>query len=543
MLIKLKDLDMIEAVTLGLFISAIVLFGSFIIYVDGVAVPSTTAADFLNDDALNNVSFVVGNRDGAFNFNGVIDEVQIYNKTLSVEEVEYIFNYGGGGVISNNFSVTAVDAWNSSTINSFNVSINGTTYNTTTGTITTNIPSNSTSLYDVLITADGYNTRLYEDYNVSSNLEAVLYPFNSLEVYTKNVSSGVNISNFTTLIYNELGSEQNITVSGMARFSDLVAGVYTVRVSSDGFNDGYYTLTVSNSSFQTLTAYLDTEVNEVILQVQDEITGNNLPLVTASQYAFVNSTLTLVQSKLTDISGRVVFNHDGSSQYKLTLSKDGYVTKEFFLTPLFDSYTTKLTPLVSGNNESLHDDVFVVVDDYLFLSNATNYFNFSISSAAGALSYYNVTVVTPNNSSSSSGTNAYGEVVSVSLFESNAVFGSSAKVTICYLSSFYGDYVCKVYYYPFTSWTTSNGGLQDIIDNTKYMGRLEKALLMTFFTLVIAGFLAAIGSVIGAGSIFAAVGVLMGSAFFFMIEFINPYVFYIIVLVSVLYIGTRVGGD
>ena len=442
-----------------------------------------------------------------------------------------------------NFTVTAIDAWNSSTILSFNVTINGTQYNTTTGVIQTTIPYDASSLFDILFTADGYNDRTYEDYNVSSNLQAELYPFNSLEVYAINLSSGSNVTNFTTLLYNEDGSYQNITTSSLARFSDLDAGTYTARISSDGFNNAFYTLTVSDDSYQTLIAYLNEEVNEVIFQSQDEFTGNNVEGVTVSQFAFVNSSLTLIQAKYSDISGRVSFFHDGSSQYKFRFEKDGYTTREFFLAPEFDSYIVKITPSSPVTNETLIDDVVITVENYLFYNNLTNWFNFTIVSPSGALSSYSVNITTPNNSSLTSGSNAYGELVSASVFEDTAVFGDAAKVTICYLSSFYSEEVCRSYVYPYKSWLTSAGGLQGIIDSTSGMGRLEKALVATFFTLVFAGFMAALGSAIGAGGVMAAIGVIGGMGFFWQIEFINKYVFFMIALIGVMYVLSRTGAD
>ncbi len=364
-----------------------------------------------------------------------------------------------------------------------------------------------------------------------------------MEVYAINLSSGSNVTNFTTLLYNEDGSYQNITTSSLARFSDLDAGTYTARISSDGFNNAFYTLTVSDDSYQTLIAYLNEEVNEVIFQSQDEFTGNNVEGVTVSQFAFVNSSLTLIQAKYSDISGRVSFFHDGSSQYKFRFEKDGYTTREFFLAPEFDSYIVKITPSSPVTNETLIDDVVITVENYLFYNNLTNWFNFTIVSPSGALSSYSVNITTPNNSSLTSGSNAYGELVSASVFEDTAVFGDAAKVTICYLSSFYSEEVCRSYVYPYKSWLTSAGGLQGIIDSTSGMGRLEKALVATFFTLVFAGFMAALGSAIGAGGVMAAIGVIGGMGFFWQIEFINKYVFFMIALIGVMYVLSRTGAD
>lgn len=75
-----------------------------------------------------------------------------------------------------NFSVTAINSVSGSSIGTFNLTINGTTYSTTGGQINTTIPENA-GLFDVDVWSYGYYHRMYSNYNVSSSLQANITPF------------------------------------------------------------------------------------------------------------------------------------------------------------------------------------------------------------------------------------------------------------------------------------------------------------------------------------------------------------------------------
>jgi len=136
----------------------------------------------------------IGDRYG----DGNIDDVVIFDRVLSSSEIEDLYNYGFTTPSStSNFTVSVTDMWDGTGVNNITVTINGTTYTNTTGnTVTTDILTNSTSLYDITVEAGDYFTENYTDYNVSSNLNAELaqnnITFETKEIITNNTLSSVN---------------------------------------------------------------------------------------------------------------------------------------------------------------------------------------------------------------------------------------------------------------------------------------------------------------------------------------------------------------
>ena len=65
------------------------------IYING-SESSTTQVNTLSSSITNNVSPEIGNRNGAFNFNGNIDELMFYKRELSQLEVDLLYNSNTG---------------------------------------------------------------------------------------------------------------------------------------------------------------------------------------------------------------------------------------------------------------------------------------------------------------------------------------------------------------------------------------------------------------------------------------------------------------
>jgi hypothetical protein len=191
------------------------------------------------------------NSGGGMYLNGLIDEVGIWNRTLNSTEISKIFEiqkdgYTNGsypftalGPISANFTITAKNEFNNATINTFNATIDGINYQTTTGSIVTHILANATSTYSVSIQAGQYyQDRTYTNFNVSSNLEAQMKPF--IKFYAKNYWNNATIEIFNT-------SQTNIV------YDD--GGTYNILFSANNYFDKYYNITF-DGTFDNYTAYL-----------------------------------------------------------------------------------------------------------------------------------------------------------------------------------------------------------------------------------------------------------------------------------------------
>ncbi len=156
-------------------------------YVDGIEIPNSpfTSGTPNTDDSTVKIG-VKPTLDNDF-FDGEISTVAIFDKALTSTEVTALYDegrfYNPYVAVDTEpetvtyFKVTADDYATSGALTDFTVTINGTDYNDVAGTVTTTILSNSTSLWDVTITKDDYETRVYSNTNVSTDLEAILIPF------------------------------------------------------------------------------------------------------------------------------------------------------------------------------------------------------------------------------------------------------------------------------------------------------------------------------------------------------------------------------
>ncbi len=95
------------------------------IYIDGVQVRQATLLGNLQN-TLNNVPLTIGasNSDGHERFNGVIDEVSLYDRALSAAEIQAIFNAGSDGKCKHPIAVDDAAATNEDTPVGINVLAN-----------------------------------------------------------------------------------------------------------------------------------------------------------------------------------------------------------------------------------------------------------------------------------------------------------------------------------------------------------------------------------------------------------------------------------
>jgi len=130
-----------------------------------------------------------GGHGGDF-WGGDIDEFMVMNNTITEDCSAWRYNAGSPTATQqypfgipppppagSNFSITAIDEWNTTAIISFNATVNGSIYQSNaSGVIQTNISSNTTDLINITIWgATDYFDRNYFEYNASTDLVAELH--------------------------------------------------------------------------------------------------------------------------------------------------------------------------------------------------------------------------------------------------------------------------------------------------------------------------------------------------------------------------------
>jgi hypothetical protein len=226
-------------------------------YINGV-LDKTSSVSFTNN-IVSSQEIWIGWDNANAKFNGYIDEPSIFNKALSLTEIQEIYNYGlfKSEPTTPNFTITVKNEFNNESITTFNATINNITYSTTNGTLTTGILANSTSLYNITIFAEYYLERIYTDVNVSSNLIAYLKQ-SVTNFYATDILTNLSLTNF------------NVTINGTTKLDSeewyLPFGNYTAVYTKSGHSSNNISFEINSADYYNYTISLTPQLNVSILK-------------------------------------------------------------------------------------------------------------------------------------------------------------------------------------------------------------------------------------------------------------------------------------
>ena len=359
-----------------------------------------------------------------------------------------------------------------------------------------------------------------------------------VQIFDEN-SLALILQNITVVV---TGTTENTyyTLNGTLYLDNLADETYTFKLSGQNYTQKTYTVTVSNRSTQTLNTYLSSAVTTTILQIYNENDGSQIENVFVNVEKIINGSYTTIESKFTDITGRVQVVYTPLVAYRFTLSKTNFVTKQFTLNPvLFSSYSVGLTPSISSNNTLDYNLLSLIWYPKQFLNNQVNNLTFIISSPYGYLTYYNFIAKFKNNTVTSSGVNSYGATLNVLLNISNASTKDRVYINYSYSTTTNG---LKTFAFNYEVTGASNVGnhtTQNLKTADYGLGMIEKALMVLFVTVILAGFsfyVAGIGGALAMGLLVQGVGVYL--------NFLPISSFLISALVGLaLIVGSGLGGN
>ena len=275
------------------------------------------------------------------------------------------------------------------------------TYDAVNGSLSINLIQDN---YSLILWADNYafkyvNVTLN---NLTESFSYSLYSNNSIWITALDQNTGSTLLNFSVEIFDaNISYTATDNNTGIIRLNNVTSGVYTARIDKDLYSSAEYALTMTGGSHQALVAYLVTSGSETIFTVVDAISSQILEGVSVSMFKTINSSWTLVSSQESDITGRVQFTYIPNVEYKFIIDADGYELRNFFLKPLFTSYTIRLTPDVETiPDQNTGSYIYSINNSGLFYNNLNNSFEISILSGTGTLEYYNLTVTNFNGTPS-----------------------------------------------------------------------------------------------------------------------------------------------
>jgi len=434
-------------------------------------------------------------------------------------------------------NLTLNDLINGGEINDFSISLpTGEEYSTTTGyllfrlfngTYNITIDSERFALTNAIIVANS----TYTDYVVD------VYLTNSINISLYDQINGSLITSEVTITFQgDSYQESNTTTTGYFYKSNLTSGTYNLLFTADGYTNANYPITVTNRSFQSLNAYLlITTGSTEVFTIKDSSTSEVVDSATVSISRIIDNTWTVISVLQSDISGSVTFEYTANTNYKFSITKNGYDVKEFNLNPIiFNSYTVWIAQTTSEEITDFNP-VSITNDITTFYNNLENNVTFTFASASGSLESYGYNVVYDTEEIAVGDVNAYGGELAASFNISGANIGDKVYIT---------------FFYTLSDGSTYNNTLSYTIDTTEGaehtsawnkgqtygLGLLERVLIVVLFAFIVGGAGFLFSGLVGSGLM---IEVILG--YFTFIEFLPKWT--MVISMIVIFIVTSWGAS
>lgn len=439
--------------------------------------------------------------------------------------------YNLSGFYTANLSIFAENAYTGVTITNFSgwAYHNETAYNVsftdTNGTASLPVIGGN---YTIYLDAFGYSVSsenyAYELVTADKNVTFQLYSENSVRffVYDENTNLLINTSTTIIKITGNGTYQEETTTNGTLYVVGLLDGNYSVEFANANYTARTYTVTVADRSSQQLNAYLSPAGNTVVFTILDDDNAQTIEGVSVQLERLINGTYVTVETKISDITGRVQISYTPSVKYRFTVTHPDYKTKVFELDPvIFSSYTIRLDRVLAIDEElGLFDVTITYYTDHYpqwFLNDNNTTFTITFGSANGSLESYGFLVTYPGGSNSSTGANAIGGTFLATLEITGAASTDRVNLTYWY-NSVFGEN--KTYSRSFYIDGAADSGTLFKARTTDFgLGSLEKILIAVITIILVAGLLTLVGS-----PVFGIMAGLLTAGFFVYIGFLSIWV-------------------
>jgi len=389
--------------------------------------------------------------------------------------------------------------------------------NTATGLITNKTFANGTANFDIAkeinytiaINSPAYVPRSFNYTTTNLTFQAInltLYTNNSVNIFIFDEGTGANIyANVTILLSSIFGDITYNTNTSNLYLDNLNDGNYSLTFSAPTYSTKVYEISVASRSTQTLNAFLSTNSTPVVFTILDSQTRAIIEGATFIQYRKINGTWTIVDTKTSDITGRVQVYYVTNIEYQFQASATNYQSNLFTLNPvLFTTYDVPMTRITSLTPSTTPDYTAVSITYYntTFYNNRSNALTWTIVSPSGALERYNLSIIYPTGGNLfQSGTNAIGQTYTQNFTITGANLTSMVNIKYCYETT---TSFPKCFQYNYNILNPNYGNYTFIANkNNKYgMGVLETTLIATITILIVAGLSNMVAGTLG--------GILMG---------------------------------
>lgn len=263
----------------------------------------------------------------------------------------------------------------------------------------------------------------------------------------------------------------------------------------DTSSNNYYNYPAGylNNITQYYIYYVTIGTEQTTFTLKDNVDKQKvIPNANCISNLFLNGAYTQLETKYSDIAGKIVFNYLPNNNYKFICSADNYDTYTFILNPITSAtWDIFLTPSSTVSYSNYFDRISFNLEPSTYYEGA-NTFNFTILSFYGELTNYGYTLTYPGGSTSNSGTNAAGETLTSNINIVTPSIFDTVQLDISYTLPLFGTKTLT-YHYPI-----GNKSSQTLInppgdDPTYGMGLIERLLIVVLGSILIVGLLALVG--------------------------------------------------
>jgi hypothetical protein len=429
-----------------------------------------------------------------------------YNQT----NVEFNINIREGTIQAYNFTnalIRFVDNNTSTGISSAPIELkypDGSTFNFETDSdgyieVAGQIDGNDSIFNVTILSYLGYNTPQTFSYNIS-NVINVSNSIGSrqLIIYVKNENNNTIINNVQGTFTKEDIIESFETTNGTILISNIEPGEYLFFFESTGYNQRSYILTITEEFSQNTTVFLNPETTNVVMKFQDSLTTTSISSVSVSMSRIINNSWTIVESRLTDLSGQVQFSYTPGVSYRFNAYKSDYEEKIFTLNPIiFSSYTVKMDQITTLEDSVPGIGIDISWSPNRFYFNDSGNIQFRVISPQGLLTNYTLNITYNNISTLYNGVNPLGEIIS---HPYNLTNETEKFITLeyTYHSPTTGN---KRYILPYRIEGIKLGRtIEDIKNNVYGLGMFERVSISIIAAMIVAGIISFVAGFIAGGA-------------------------------------------
>ena len=287
------------------------------------------------------------------------------------------------------------------------------------------------------------------------------------------------------------------TTSGYELLSGEVNETLTIKAGGSGYNTRYFSYQGAQQNI-----YLSkNSTNLVEFTFKDDLSSDTIADVLLIMERNINGSWVIVNSKLSDVTGRVKFNYVEGARYQFTATHSDYELKTWILDPvIFSSYTVKLTKSATAFYEEDYEGVRFGITPEKFYNNVLNNLTIRIISVTNSLQTYNVTVSYPGGANSSSGTTPAGESILIQLPITGAQAFDTVHVNLSYDTARSGKRNFGRSY-QILGESAGFGTIASNQDNDYDLTAWERILIVTIVSIILAGLAYTVAGGLGAGFI------------------------------------------